>query len=284
MYEDTRQLMPKNRSYRGGEKKKYQHFHVAKDLSHWREFQLNSCHCWQLELQTEQGSSRVLILSPCWPRALTIQLIIFKGAAQSSRPSSCWAHISPFTAFVPASDQDSGRDRDKNHLRKEVWRTAALKSTSDFTMRGEFYKKSSTRLHPAAVLGGNSTPRGEAIGALLALNVSGRFVYIHMHFGRGIAETELVIAAFAPDWLGHLSSSLAAKQHPPLLTLIHTAHKSPGSSSGTGFGTSVTDWSQSAHYKKKLRKPAMKAVICVRDCYRFSSLKTTVNKIQENFL
>lgn len=132
--------------------------------------------------------------------------------------------------------------------------------------------------------GGNSTPRGEAIGALLPLNVSGRFVYIPMHFGRGIAETELVIAAFAPDWLGHLSSSLAAKQHPPLLTLIHTAHKSPGSSSGTGFGTSVTDWAKSAHDKKKLRKPAMKAVIFVRHCYRFSSLKTTVNKIQQNFL
>lgn len=26
---------------------------------------------------------------------------------------------------------------------------------------------------------------------------------IHMHFGRGIEETKLVIAAFAPDWLGH---------------------------------------------------------------------------------
>lgn len=125
-----------HKNYRGG-KKKSQHFHLAKDLSHWRGFHLNSCHCRQLELQTEQGSSRVLILSPCWPRALTIQLIIFKSSAQSNSPSTCWAHISPFTAFVPSSDWDSSKNQDKNHLGKEVWRMATLKSTSGFAMQEE---------------------------------------------------------------------------------------------------------------------------------------------------
>ena len=78
------------------------------------------------------------------------------------------------------------------------------------------------------VEGESFSPRGEAVGSLLPLNVSGRFMDMNMHFGRGIEETKLVIAAFAPDWLGHLSSSLAAKQHLPLLALMHTADKSPG--------------------------------------------------------
>lgn len=131
------------------------------------------------------------------------------------------------------------------------------------------------------VEGESFTLRGEAIGALLPLNISGRFMDIHRRYGRGIGETELVIAAFAPVSLGHLSSSLAAKQHPTLLTLMQTADKSSGSSSGAGFGngTSMTDWAKSAHDKKKLRKPATKAAIFVRRCYSLSSLKTTVNKI-----
>lgn len=153
LYEDTRHLMPKEaQNYRGGEKAS-QHFHLAKDLSHWREFQLNCCHCQQLELKTEQGSSRVLILLPCWPRTLTIQLIIFKSSAQSSIPSTCWAHISPFTAFVPSSDRDSGKNQDKNHLGKEVWWMAALKSTSGFSMQEEIQWENSTMLQPDAVLG-----------------------------------------------------------------------------------------------------------------------------------
>lgn len=62
---------------------------------------------------------------------------------------------------------------------------------------------------------------------------------------------------------------------------MHTTDRSPGSSLGAHFGndTSMTDWNNSAHDKKKLRKPAVKAVTFVRHCYSFSSLKTTVNKI-----
>lgn len=56
----------------------------------------------------------------------------------------------------------------------------------------------------------NFIPSGEALGALLPLNVCWSFLNLHMHFGRGTEETETVIAAFAPDWLGHLGSSSAA--------------------------------------------------------------------------
>lgn len=56
---------------------------------------------------------------------------------------------------------------------------------------------------------------GEALGALLPLNVCWRFMNLHMHFGRGTEETETVIGAFAPGWLGHLGSPSAAKQHLP---------------------------------------------------------------------
>lgn len=108
-------------------KGKKKHFYVAKALSDWRESQLNGHYCLQLELQPAQGSSRVLILSPCWPKAGTIQLIIFKGTAQSSRSSACWAHISPFTAFVLARYQASDRAGDKNSLWMKAGQTAVWK-------------------------------------------------------------------------------------------------------------------------------------------------------------
>lgn len=69
------------------------------------------------------------------------------------------------------------------------------------------------------VEGKNFTPR-EAIGVLLPLNVSSTFRDTHVLFGRGIEETKLVIAASASDWIGHLSSSLAAKNHLPLFALV----------------------------------------------------------------
>lgn len=56
------------------------------------------------------------------------------------------------------------------------------------------------------VEGESFTLRVEAIGALLPLIISGRFMYIHTHFGRGIEETEFVIVALGPGWPGHLGS------------------------------------------------------------------------------
>jgi len=67
------------------------------------------------------------------------------------------------------------------------------------------------------------TQTGEAIGAFLPPTVSGRSMNIHVPCGRGTEETKLVVAAFALAWLGLLSSSSAAKQHLPLLTLVQTA-------------------------------------------------------------
>lgn len=52
------------------------------------------------------------------------------------------------------------------------------------------------------------------------LNVSSRFTDFQLHFGKRIEETELVTAAFAVDWLGHLNSFWAAKQHQPLFTFM----------------------------------------------------------------
>lgn len=103
-------------------------------------------------------------------------------------------------------------------------------------------------------------PSGEALGALPPLNACWRFMNLHTHLGRGTEETETVIAAFAPDWLGHLRSSSAAKQHLPYLHAI--TGKGPGSSSRDGFrdGTPMPDWTTSVHNKERLRTPATKVV------------------------
>lgn len=269
--------MPKKQKLQGRGEKKSPHFHVAKDLSHWREFRLNSCHCWQLELRIEQGSSRILILPPCWPKALTIQLIIFKGTAQSSRPSACWVHISAFTAFVPADDQDSHRDWDKNSLRK-VWEQQHCKALLVLLCRGiqqEIQHMAAPscgyRRGVQGVGGEHLTPRGEARGAPLPLNISSRFMDIHTHSGKRIKQTELVTVAFAPDWLGYLSNTFTATQHLPLRAIMPTADRSRGSSCGAGFGNCIskTDWAKSAHDKKELGNPATKAVIFVKCCYSF---------------
>lgn len=135
------------------------------------------------------------------------------------------------------------------------------------------------------VEGESFTPRGEAIGAPLPLDISSRFMDIHVHSGKRIKQTKLVTFAFVPDWLGYLSNTFTATQHLSLHGIMPTADKSPGSSCRAGFGNGIskTDWVKSAHDKKELRNPATKAVIFVRYYYSFSSLKTAVNKTQQNF-
>lgn len=119
---------------------------------------------------------------------------------------------------------------------------------------------------------------GEALGALLPLNVCRGFMNLHLHFGSGTEETEIDIAAFDPDWLGHLGCSSAAKQHLPYPHANHRQRSRQQLQRWFWKWQPNEGWTKSVHDKEKLRIPSAKVVIVVRRCFSFSNLKTTVNK------